>query len=88
MRDKYYWQKENLYCKILSYLYIKPPDTSKDLELNFNKKYQKFHQIIKSLEYRMVGDKYRLDTVLDEFFQSEYINLEVFIKKETMLYFY
>ena len=73
---------ENLYCKILSYLYIKPPDASKDLELNFNKNYQKFHQIIRGLEHRMVADKHRLDTVLDEFFQSEYYNLEVFIKKK------
>ena len=80
--EKLFLLAENLYCKILSYLYIKPSDSSKDLELNYNRNYSKFHIIVKGLKYRMVGDKHRLDSVLEEFFNSEYQNLEVFIKKK------
>tara|TARA_B100000123_G_scaffold272579_1_gene256054 strand:- start:129 stop:1154 length:1026 start_codon:yes stop_codon:yes gene_type:complete len=73
---------ESFYCKVLSFLYIKPPNFSNDLELNYNKNYNKFNQIIESLNHRMMTDRNRLDNLLDEFFNSEYQNLEVFINKK------
>lgn len=82
MLDRLLILADTLYIKVLSYLSIKPPNTSDDLELNYNRNYKHFNIIIDGLKYRMLGDKHRLNILLDEFFNSEYQNLELFIKKK------
>jgi hypothetical protein len=71
----------DFYLKCLTYMKIKPRDNP-NIELNYNKDYSLFNILKKNLYYRLYNYQYQLDRLFIDFMNSNYENLEVFIRKK------
>ena len=79
----YYLDTEiNIYLKILHYMHQEPAPQFPKCELKYEKNYGLFYVLENHLYYRLPESKIEIKAIIKKFQNSDYQNLEIFIKKK------